>query len=146
MRHTTTAALAAVLLLGLTGCSSSSGDDREPAMATPPAEAETPPPANAEDDLEQAVRAYSAAYFTPDPPAAYGMLSARCKTEIDANMYKAQLQATAKDYGQQAIRTFKVDQASGDLARVTYTYAVPKLNQKGQPWTREGETWKYDAC
>ncbi|RKT02180.1 hypothetical protein BX286_0045 [Streptomyces sp. 3211.6] len=30
-----------------------------------------------------------------------------------------------------------VDQLAGGMARVSYTFAVPELNQARQPWTRE---------
>ncbi|TYB39699.1 hypothetical protein FXF50_04790 [Micromonospora sp. AP08] len=43
------------------------------------------------------------------------------------------------------IKTFQA-QISGDLARVTYTYDVPALNQNKEPWVREDGTWKQDDC
>ena len=60
--------------------------------------------------------------------------------------YSAVITTTAAAYGHQTITTLHVDQLSGDMGRVTYTYTVPKLNQVQQPWTREGGAWHYDAC
>lgn len=154
------AALAAAALLTVTACSSSDSSEAKPTAttatpATPrttvpvPTTPTTPPPTSPSSEqaaLEQAVRAYSEAYFKPDATAAYAMLSARCQQQIDATMYGSVIEQAAKDYGTQAIKTLTVDQLAGDLARVTYTYDVPKLNQAGQPWAREGGQWRYDAC
>lgn len=147
--RTTAAALAAVAAITLSGCSSSGSDSATPGS---PAAATSDHPAatQAADDghaaLTAAVKAYSTAYFKPDTDAAYALLSARCRAASPQAVYASVVTATAKAYGHQAIKTLTVDQISGDLARVTYTYAVPKLNQTGQPWTREGGTWRYDAC
>jgi hypothetical protein len=50
------------------------------------------------------------------------------------------------DYGQQDVKRFKIDQLSGGMARVSYGVGLPKFDQKQQPWAREGNAWKYDAC
>jgi len=148
MHTRTTAAvlLAAGLLLTATGCSSDT-DTAKPAPAGPTATA-TPkqPAADNTSDLQAAVRAYSDAYFKPDPAAAYKALSKRCKAKTDEGIFAEIVKGSAKDYGPQDIKSLTVDQQSGDLARVTYTYTVPKLNQTGQPWAREGGQWRYDAC
>jgi heme-binding NEAT domain protein len=159
MRHTTTVAAAAVLLLALTGCSSdSSTNDKPPtATASPSPEPTTPPtktptassdPTNTPDTaaLEKAVRAYSDAYFATDTKKAHSMMSGRCQATAPIELYGPAVEATVKQYGVHPIKTLTVDQLAGDLARVTYTYAVPALNQKQQPWTREGGEWRYDAC
>ncbi|WP_377273703.1 hypothetical protein [Peterkaempfera sp. SMS 1(5)a] len=96
--------------------------------------------------LEDAVRAYSDAYFKPDAAAAYRMLSTRCSAKIDQQVYKAQLDAAVKTYGHQDIKSVTVNQRSDDLARVSYNYSVPALDQAGQPWVRENGIWRYDAC
>lgn len=140
-RHLTTA-LIAVLLLGLTACAKTTPEADEPKAG---AEAEKP----ADDGkaaLEAAVRAYSDAYFKPDAKTAHGMMSARCAAKVDPVIYKSVVEQTVKDLGHHKIKTLTVDQMSGDLARVTYTYDVPKLDQKFQPWVREDGTWKYDGC
>lgn len=147
--RTTAAVLLAACAL-LAGCSSSS-DDKAPSTPTTATGASSKAPTssapdNATSALESAVRAYSAAYFKPDPKAAAALLSDRCRSQISAAVYGAQLKAAAKNFGPQPIKTLKVDQISGDLARVSYTYAVPGLNQADQPWTREHGKWHYDAC
>jgi hypothetical protein len=151
MRHTTTATAAAVLLLALTACSTTA--DNPPSSASPKPgqnasteQPSTPPADDSKAKLEQAVRDYSAAYFATDTAKAYGMLSQRCAEEIPAAMYGPMVEATVKQYGVHDIKTLTVDQVSGDLARVTYTYPVPALDQKQQPWAREDGQWRYDAC
>jgi len=144
-RTTTAALIAAGLLLSITGCSSDT--DAKPAPAGPTASAAPERPAEDNtSDLQAAVRAYSDAYFKPDPAAAYKALSKRCKAKTDEGIFAEIVKGSAKDYGPQDIKTLAVDQQSGDLARVTYTYTVPKLNQTGQPWARENGQWRYDAC
>jgi hypothetical protein len=39
-----------------------------------------------------------------------------------------------------------VNNLSGDLARVTYTYSAPGIDQKKEPWLREGGKWLEDDC
>jgi hypothetical protein len=148
--HAAAALLAAAGLLALTGCSEVVSSEPKPdAMATPAASpsAEAPKADPARADLEAAVRAYSAAYFKPDGKAAYATLSKRCAAKAgDADLFAGIVDNAAKAYGNQQIQTLTIDQLAGDLARVSYTYSVPKLNQSSQPWAREAGTWKYDGC
>lgn len=148
-RHHTAIALAAGALLALTACSSSadlahkSTDGGESTPTAAPSPKVDPERAN----LDKAVRAYSAAYFKPDGAAAYAALSKRCQDKAgDADIFAAIVDTAAKAYGKQEIQTLTIDQLAGDMARVTYTYAVPKLNQQSQPWAREGGAWRYDGC
>ncbi|MGY1500819.1 hypothetical protein ACW4TU_30280 [Streptomyces sp. QTS52] len=148
MRTTTTLATVAALL-ALTACSST---DDKPATAdstvSSPAAVEpttTPTPAEA-GALEQAVREYTAAYFQGDAETAYAVLSKHCQGTITAAAYGAVVEQAKADYGQQTVKTVTVDKLSGDLARVSYTVSLPKFDQQGQAWTREGGAWKYDAC
>lgn len=147
-QHHTTVIVAAAALLALTGCSDATPS--EPKAVDKPASsptAEQPKADPARADLEKAVRAYSAAYFKPDGAAAYTTLSKRCATKAgDADLFAGIVDTAAKAYGKQEIQTLTVDQLAGDMARVSYTYAVPKLNQTSQPWAREGGVWKYDGC
>jgi hypothetical protein len=153
--RTTTAALAtaATLLLALTACSSSGDDTADPAPSTPatsPATAEepttTPTPADAAA-LEGAVKAYTAAYFKGDTKTGYATLSKRCAKAIDEALYEATVKQDAADYGTGHPATDVKAEVSGTLARVTYkVQGLPKFDQEQQPWTREGGTWKYDAC
>lgn len=145
--HTTAALLAAAAVLALTGCSSDPKPDPKPAASDAPTAAPSPKADPERANLDAAVRAYSAAYFKPDGKAAYAALSKRCQDKAgDADVFAVIVDSAAKAYGKQEIQTLTIDQLAGDMARVTYTYAVPKLDQKSQPWAREAGTWKYDGC
>lgn len=151
----TAAALAAGAAL-LTGCSSGGGHDD--AESTPRATSAAPtvttaaatgtPQATGDDRaaLTAAVRAYSAAYFKPDPAAAGALLSERCRAQSSAAAYRAALARAVAAYGHQQVKTVTVDRLSAPLALVSYTYSVPVLDQHGQPWVLEGGAWRYDAC
>lgn len=146
--HTFAVTATAAALLALTACTSNSSDPKpaEPAPSSSTSSA-APKADPARADLEKAVRAYSAAYFTPDGAAAYAALSKRCAAKAgDADIFAGIIDTAAKAYGKQEIQTLTIDQLAGDMARVTYTYSVPKLNQTSQPWAREGGVWKYDGC
>lgn len=149
VKHTTTVAvLAAGLIATLTACSS----DTTP----PPAATETPtvsspapaqPPATDTSGLEQAIQAYTTAYFGGDADAAYGALSARCAGKISKEQYGAVVRQAATDYGPDHPATGITAQVSGDLARASYkVQGLPKFSQNGQPWARENGAWHYDAC
>jgi hypothetical protein len=158
--HARTAA--AVLLASaalLAGCSSSSSDDKaspsptstSPAVTTPATvQATTPTPTTSAGDdkaaLVDAVRAYSAAFFKPDPASGWALLSKGCKDTTSRTAYAAELTAAVKVYGHQQVKTVTVDQIAGGLARVSYTYSVPTLDQNRQPWALEDGAWKYDGC
>lgn len=147
--RTTAAVLAGLLAVTLTACGSSDNDTATTTPSTVATETATTPAEKPADDaaaLQAAVRAYSTAYFKPDPDAAYSALSTRCQGKTNKTMFAAAVKASAASYGRQDIKNLTVDQQSGDLARVTYTYSVPKLNQASQPWTRENGQWHYDAC
>lgn len=133
-------ALASAVVLAAAGCSSGSSSHNDATAA--PTTAST----SADDALTAAVRAYSAAYFKPDPAAGYALLSARCQTRVSAAAYGTEVEGAVATYGHQQVQDVTVDQLSGDLARVSYTYTVPALDQSGQPWAREGGAWRYDAC
>ncbi|WP_369778846.1 hypothetical protein [Streptomyces sp. R33] len=147
-RHHLAAALAAAALLTLTGCSSDSKPAADkPADAPAPATSPSPRIDPERAALDKAVRAYSAAYFQPDGKAAYALLSKRCQTKAgDEDVFAIVVDTAAKGYGRQELQTLTIDQLAGDMARVSYTYLVPKLNQSQQPWTREAGAWHYDGC
>jgi hypothetical protein len=146
--HHTITLLAAAGLIVLTGCSNTtSTTDPKPASDAPTA-APSPKVDPERANLDKAVRAYSAAYFKPDGKAAYAALSKRCQTKAggDPEMFSIIVDNAAKAYGKQEIQSLTIDQLAGDMARVSYTYSVPKLNQASQPWAREGGAWRYDGC
>ncbi|GCB51734.1 hypothetical protein [Streptomyces sp. NL15-2K] len=139
-----TITLTAALLLTLTACTSDSdGKDPGPTITTPSAEQ----PAKADTTgLESAVRSYTDAYFRGDVNTVYGIVSDRCTEKITKPAMQALTDRAVGDYGHQDVKRFKVDQVSGDMARVSYGVGLPKFDQRQQPWVREGGDWKYDAC
>jgi hypothetical protein len=153
MRTRATITLAAALLLPLTACSSSDdSDDAAPAPSTTSAPASeqqpstTPTPADAAE-LTAAVQAYTAAYFAGEGSKAHRMLSERCKGKINELVFGATVDQAAKQYGPDHPATDVQADVSGKLARVSYKVeGLPKFDQQAQPWTREGDAWKYDAC
>jgi hypothetical protein len=154
MRHTTIAA--AVLLLTLTACTTDA--DSPPAAASSKAsqsaatqQTSAPPAAPPTDDaskaaLERAVHAYSHAYLKPDAKTAHSMMTNRCQATAPIELYTVVVEGAAKRYGSRDIKTLTVDRLAGDRARVSYTYAVPGLDQREQPWAREDGVWRYDGC
>lgn len=100
---------------------------------------------NGSGGLEQAVRDYSAAFLGGDAAGAVGMLSDRCRERIGAEL-PAVVFAAAQTYGNARITSLSVDEQSGNLARVTYRYDRPELDQEGEPWVRQGGKWKQDDC
>jgi len=150
--------IAALGLLALAGCGSSSSDsaDKTPSpattTATSPAPAQTTNSAPTQDatadataDLKKAVKAYSDAFLTGDTTA-YDMLSKRCRARTDKNEFIGGLMAAKSTYGSALdFKSFSAD-ISGSMARVTYTYDVPAINQDAEPWVREGGVWHEDDC
>ena len=99
-----------------------------------------------EAELRQAVVAYSDAILDAKPTVGYELFSARCEERVTLSEFTGMLMAAEQKYGKaMPIRTFEA-QISGDLARVTYIYDVPALNQTKEPWAREDGTWKQDDC
>ncbi|MDQ7907580.1 hypothetical protein RB614_23960 [Phytohabitans sp. ZYX-F-186] len=148
--------LSPLLLLSLTACAADT-DTPDAATPTTPATASasatpsagTPATTRAsgqQDELRQAVVAYSDAFLDAKPTVAYNLFSARCKQRITLSEFTGMLTAAKQMYGKALpIKSFDA-QISGDLTRVTYTYDVPALNQTKEPWVREDGTWKQDDC
>jgi hypothetical protein len=143
---------AAVLLLFLLAAC---GGTEDPAPASEPAAGTSSgprlsPSAGPADDadagLRAAVQAYSDAYLTGDGPAAWALLSARCRDRTDRVGYVALVEQAGQMYGS-ALELESFDaEVSGDLARATYTYSVPAINQDREPWVRESGEWRTDDC
>ncbi|MGW2044831.1 hypothetical protein ACWCPF_06570 [Streptomyces sp. NPDC001858] len=136
-------------LLALTACSSEGGDSAAVGdSGTPVAEPTVSVPAEHEgDDLKAAVAVYTAAYFAADADTAYGMLSARCAEETTKDAYAGVVKQAKADYGEDHPATDIAPQVSGTQAKVAYkVQGLPKFDQQAQPWTLEGDAWKYDAC
>ncbi|MCO1597642.1 hypothetical protein M8C17_21045 [Micromonospora sp. RHAY321] len=145
-----------LLALPLTACTgnadkpnaAASSTSAAPSAVAPPSAAASPT-AQAPDgqkELRQAVLAYSDAFLDAKPTVAYDLFSARCKDRVTLSEFTGMLAAAKQIYGKaMPLKTFDA-QISGDLARATYTYDVPALNQTKEPWVREDGKWKQDDC
>ncbi|MFJ1698175.1 hypothetical protein ACIOHC_24170 [Streptomyces sp. NPDC088252] len=144
-----TIAVLAAALLTLTACSSSNDDKPTAASSSsePSTKQPTTPSLGTEDGPEEAVIAYTAAYFKGDATTAYEILSKRCQGKVGLDAYAGVVKQAAADYGNDHPATNVKANVSGDMARVTYKVnGLPKFDQEAQPWAREGGAWRYDAC
>ena len=92
------------------------------------------------------MQAYSDGYLADEPVEAYNLLSNRCKQRISLSHFTRLSMAANQLYGRPLpIRTFKAN-IQGNLARVTYTYSVPAINQTQEPWVKEHGQWREDDC
>ncbi|SDT74256.1 nuclear transport factor 2 family protein [Actinoplanes derwentensis] len=129
--------------------SAAAGETSVPAAGTAASSDTASPTAvavDAQNELKAAVQAYSDAFLTGDPKAAYELLSQRCRKRHSLAEFTSIVSAAEQMYGSALpIETFSA-QVSGDLARVTYTYSVKAINQDSEPWAREQESWRQDDC
>lgn len=146
--RTTTATLATALLLAtLTACSSG-GDssDSAPASSNTAKTAASSPTADEAADLKKAISDYTAALFSGDA-SGYKLVSARCQKQMPEAEWVGVAEEAHQQYGSQKATDIRIDQQSGDLARVSYGAGnIPQFDREGQSWTREGGTWRWDAC
>lgn len=145
-----------LLALPLAACAGTADKPDPAASATSAAPSATASPSAAasptaqapdgQEELRQAVVAYSDAFLDAKPTVAYDLFSARCKDRVTLSEFTGMLTAAKQMYGKaMPLKTFDA-QVSGDLARVSYTYDVPALNQTKEPWVREDGKWKQDDC
>lgn len=135
---------AALLLVALTGCSGS-GSDQPAATPAPTTTATTDAPTSApQDDLETAVRAYSAAFLSGDGAKAYALLSSRCRDRTPLSEFAAITEEAKTTYGPQKITSLDLTE-NGDQAQATYGYSDASLNQDKEPWVNEAG-WRNDDC
>lgn len=138
-----------LLLTCLAACGGGGGAS-EPTPTTAATEATTDEPEGNEPDAESAIReaaqAYSDAFLTGDADAAYELFSERCKARTDETEFASNVSVASGMYGEPLpFATFEAD-VSGDMARVTYTYAdAPEINQDSEPWVNE-DGWRQDDC
>jgi hypothetical protein len=138
-------ALAACAVLALAGCGSST-PARSSVGTVKPAAAPPVTAAQAGAGLRAAVQAYSDAYLSGQGKVAWGLLSARCQKIYPLEMFSSLTNLAKTVYGGPLRMTsFKAHVAEG-MARVTYTYVVPAINQTDQPWTLEAGGWRDDNC
>ena len=96
--------------------------------------------------LMTAVRAYSDAYLGDRPTQAHDLLSSRCAERISLDQMTALTKGAQALYGAAKMTSLDVVTIAGSLARVTYAYDNPAINQTAQPWVSEGGAWHYDGC
>jgi hypothetical protein len=144
------AAVAVVAAVTLAACGGTNEDTE--AIATAAGEAKAPASTpSAEDDadddeLRVAVQAYSDAFLTGQPVEGYALFSARCKERVSLSYFTGLVTGAKGAYGSALpFKSFDAE-VSGDLARVTYTYDVPALDQTAEPWTYEDGQWRQDDC
>ena len=119
-----------------TATSTTSSPSSTPSSASAPAEAA----------LRAAVQAYSDAFLSGNAKHAYALLSTRCQERSTLAAFTAMIDQAKALYGNPLPMTSFKAQISGDLARVTYTYAVSAINQTREPWVRESGDWHEDDC
>ncbi|MEW2044642.1 hypothetical protein [Streptomyces sp. NPDC005476] len=150
MRIRATITLTTALLATLAACSSSSDDKADTPNSSPTTAVKTPATTRTlpnDVDLERVADTYVNLYFGGVGEGAYAFLSKRCRAKADPATYAATVEQAAKDYGPDHPATDVHATVSGDMGRVSYKVkGLPKFDQQGQPWTVEGDAWKYDAC
>lgn len=96
--------------------------------------------------LTQAVRAYSDAYLGGRADIAHGLLTERCQERVTLPMLVTATAEAKRLYGGAHMTMLDVDQIEGSLARVTYRYDVPAIDQQSEPWAKENGHWRQDDC
>ena len=147
----------AIAVLVVTGCGGATGGDAG-ATGTPSASSPgttstkmTSGPTNTattsdEAALRAAVQAYSDAFLTGNGKQAYALLSTRCQERNALAEFTAMTDQAKVLYGNPLPMKSYTAQISGDMARVTYTYAISGINQTREPWVRESGNWHEDDC
>lgn len=148
MRRLAGAVLMVLMLAGVASCSGgdsgSSSASSSPSPRSSSSSHSTAPKGST--DLRAAVQGYSDAFLGGKPKVAYGYLSAKCHRQESLRALAAIIAAAKATYGKPLPITSYKAQVAGGLARVTYGYSVPVLNQDGEPWVRERGGWKNDEC
>jgi hypothetical protein len=138
--------LVSILVVGallLAACGDDAGDDTGTSATGNTSPPVTGPEADA---LEQAVRAYSAAFLAGDTVAVRALQSARCQEAIPDDGLAAAVAGANAAYADAQIEELRVLTITGDAGRVSYTYSDPVINQTDEPWIREGGAWRMDDC
>ncbi len=96
------------------------------------------------EQLEQAVRSYSAAFLSGQGEKAAGMLSQRCGPQLHQQTVQAASMAPAL-YGQAKLVSVQ-PVVDGDHGSVTYRFDQPAIDQENQRWVWGSGAWHYDQC
>lgn len=147
----------ATAVLFLTGCGGAAGGDARttgtPSSSGPSTTSttRTSSPTHAattsdEAALRTAVQAYSDAFLTGNGKQAYALLSTRCQERNTLAEFTAMTDQAKALYGDPLPMKSYDAQISGEMARVTYAYAISGINQTREPWVRESGNWHEDDC
>ncbi|WP_122818874.1 hypothetical protein [Nocardioides pantholopis] len=110
---------------------------------SPPAPAETPA---SDPALRVAAQAYADAFLTGDAPAAFDLLSERCKDTVDMVAFGDEAIAAGQKYGSpQPISSYDA-KVAGESATLTYRFTGNAPAHRRQPWVREQGFWHLDEC
>ena len=115
------------------------------APATSPTTTEPQQPA-VDTDLRVAVTAYHVAFTTGDAPAAFELLSERCKDSVDMVAFGEDSLAQAAKHGTTPRLTSYDAESGSDRASVTATFRRPVIEVREEPWVRELGAWHRDVC
>src|SRR3954467_8603262 len=96
---------------------------------------------DARAELTAAVRAYSEAYLGGRGADAHAMLSARCQQRVGVDAFTAATAEARRLYGSARMTDLTIGSLEGTLARVTYRYDNPAIDQDGEPWVKDGGSW-----
>ncbi|GAA5122677.1 hypothetical protein GCM10023339_41410 [Alloalcanivorax gelatiniphagus] len=95
--------------------------------------------------LRRVVQTYSRAFLGGNARKAYALLAPRCRDAIAYNDFAEIVDTAHEVYGNLPIRSYTAT-ISGDRARVTYRYAVGRLDQVREPWVRRAAGWRNSQC
>jgi len=137
----------------LVSCSGGSGESKasddpsaSPSVTVTSSEAPTTKPAvDPMTAVEKVVTKYTHAFLTGDGATAYGLLSDRCQAAMPLSEFAAVTEQARDTYGDVKIDSLDV-RVDGRKARATYTFPVPAINQKDEPWVVEDGKWRNDDC
>lgn len=133
-------------------CSASQSPGPSPKVPAPAGASATmrvptsPTPAAENAELRAAVTTYSDAFLSGDSATAYAILSERCKARTDEVAFASIVKSAAATYGAPLPFATYDAEVNGSQARVSYTYAVPAINQSQEPWAYEESKWHQDDC
>lgn len=96
-------------------------------------------------ELQHYVQLYSDLFLNGQGSQSYVMFSNRCFERTDRNQYIAASAQAKQMYGPMEMKSYDAE-ISGNMARVTYTYPVPALDQQQEPWVYEDGQWRQDDC
>lgn len=95
--------------------------------------------------LEEAIRDYTAAFFT-DAKSAYGLLSEKCQGANPYAEYAPVIELAKITYPDGSeIETLETT-INGEKATATYSLEHSELNQTNESWIKESDGWRYNQC